>query len=252
MSNSVTVNYVIRVIFMNQLITEADSNFHFKNVDLLIVYCSNSVIIQLIFLHMHSNLSFKNSGKQLPVTFFFTQMTQSLITLADDACELKVNSSAFFLSINKTWSSVYEPCTLYKCIKTDGETRIDIQQLSCNIECPDDFIYKPVPSECCGKCFSKFCSSNEKKFNAGDIWKSGDNCTVNECIDTGLALVVNSYQKNCPRLKNCPQENIEIRDCCPYCNHRAQSEFCASRNHRENFSNFNLIQDTSKKLIQSN
>lgn len=85
-------------------------------------------------------------------------------------------------------------------------------------------VYRNLPNECCGKCFATFCVADEAKFEAGAIWKSADNCTVNECIDTGTEMKVASYKKNCPRLKNCPKESIEMRDCCPYCNFRNQRE----------------------------
>ena len=127
------------------------------------------------------------------------------------------------LPINKTWSYSEEPCILYKCIKpSDDIAHIEMVQLECTASCSDDFIYKTLPGECCGTCFPLYCKSGENKFKVGEIWKSSDNCTVNECIDTGSDLVVTSYKKSCPKLKNCPQENIEIRDCCPYCNFRGQ------------------------------
>lgn len=97
--------------------------------------------------------------------------------------------------------------------------------MKCNTSCDNDFIFKTFPNECCGKCVATYCKAGDQKFKAGDIWKSADNCTVNECIDTGTGLVVTSYKKSCPQLKHCPQESIEIRDCCPYCNYRSQSEF---------------------------
>lgn len=148
-----------------------------------------------------------------------------LFTIADDACELKLNSTNVFLSINRTWSSAEEPCMLYKCLgKPGGETYIDAVRLNCDSSCETDYVYKKFPHECCGQCVPKYCSSNSRSFLPGDIWKSSDNCTVNECIDTGRELVVSSYKKSCPKLKNCPQENIEVKDCCPYCNVRSQSE----------------------------
>lgn len=139
---------------------------------------------------------------------------------------MKVNSSVIFLSINKTWTHSEDPCTLYKCIRqSEAEPRVDIDQIECNTLCAADHVYKTRPTECCGKCVATFCESGGKKFKVGDIWKGSDNCTVNECIDGGAAgPMVASYKKNCPKLKNCPQENIEIRDCCPYCNNRGQSE----------------------------
>jgi hypothetical protein len=150
-------------------------------------------------------------------------MTKSLITIADDACELKVSSGVSFLSINKTWSSSDEPCTLYKCIDESGiGPQIDVEQIECNTSCLNDQVYKALPNECCGKCISAFCTADGRKFKAGDIWKSSDNCMVNECIDTGTDLVIESYKKNCPKLKNCPEEYLEMRDCCPYCNYRLQ------------------------------
>lgn len=154
-----------------------------------------------------------------------TLYDNSLITIVDDACELRVNSSALLLSVDKTWSSTDDPCTLYKCTSKSGrEPQIEIERRECNTTCGDDFAYKTLPNECCGKCFATVCTSDDKKFKAGDIWKSADNCTVHECIDTGSDLFVTSYKKNCPKLKNCPQENIETRDCCPYCNYRSQSK----------------------------
>lgn len=136
---------------------------------------------------------------------------------------MKVNSGAVILSINETWSHSDDPCTLHKCYKTsDGEARIDTQRLECTASCSDDFIYKKLPGKCCGTCVPTFCTSKEKKYKIGEIWKSFDNCTVNECINNGDDVVVTSYRKSCPQIKNCPQENIEFRDCCPFCNYRSQ------------------------------
>lgn len=153
-------------------------------------------------------------------------LTKKHITIADEACELKVNGSVLFLTVNKTWASDSDPCKLYKCkSQTAGETHIDIQQLACNNQqCSNDFTYKTLPTECCGKCVPSFCQVDGKKFRAGDIWKSEDNCTVNECIDTGFEHVVSSFEKTCPKLRNCPQNRVEVRDCCPYCNYRQKSK----------------------------
>lgn len=112
---------------------------------------------------------------------------------------------------------------LYKCIRTsDGEIRIETVQLKCSTSCSESYIYKTLPGECCGTCAPTFCKYGESKFKIGEIWKSSDNCTINECIDKGSDVVVMSYKKSCPILKNCPEDNTEIRDCCPYCNYRAQ------------------------------
>lgn len=148
------------------------------------------------------------------------------IIIADEACELKVNSSVIlFLPVNKTWSSSKDPCTRYHCNLTAvGETHVDVQQVDCNATCSDGFAYKTQQGECCGSCVAMACLSGEKKFGVGEIWKSEDNCTVNECIDTGKGLVVAAYKKNCPKLKNCPEGSIELRDCCPYCNYRNQNQ----------------------------
>jgi hypothetical protein len=155
-----------------------------------------------------------------------TVTLEKIIIITDDACELKVNSSIKILSVNETWSSSDEPCTFYKCTReSGGETHVDIMQKECDNLCGDGFVYKTQPNECCGKCVEAFCTSGDRKFRAGEIWKSFDNCTVNECIDTGVDLVVTSYKKSCPKLKNCPEDNIEMRDCCPYCNYRSQRKF---------------------------
>lgn len=137
-----------------------------------------------------------------------------------------MNSSVvLFLPINKTWSSSGDPCTRYRCIGlSDGETRIDVKTVDCETSCADDFTYKAIPNECCGKCVASFCTIGDKTFKVGEIWKSANNCTVNECIDTGSELIVSSYKKSCPKLKNCPEDNVELRDCCPYCNNRNQRE----------------------------
>lgn len=79
-----------------------------------------------------------------------------------------------------------------------------------------------MPNECCGRCIRNFCIDNAQKYKPGEIWKSKDNCTVNECIDIGNDMIVSSYKKSCPKLKNCPSELIQERDCCPYCNYRSE------------------------------
>lgn len=102
---------------------------------------------------------------------------------------------------------------------------IETERIECDTSCGDELIYKKIANECCGKCFPLFCNVDEKKFKIGTIWKSDDNCTVNECIDSGNELRVASYKKSCPKLKNCPEESLEMKDCCPYCNYRKQREF---------------------------
>lgn len=194
-------------------------------------------VLFLLLTHVHSNwfscsrlnLSIWNAKQSRGFNGFRAflnvfVMTFSLIKIADDVCELKINNNneVMFLSINETWSSAAEPCTLYKCTDKSG---IDVQRRECDTSCNEDQVYKTLPGECCGKCFTTFCAVDEKKFKVGEIWKGFDNCTVNECIDTGTDLIVTSYKKNCPQLKNCPPGNIEMRDCCPYCNFRSQSEF---------------------------
>lgn len=122
-----------------------------------------------------------------------------------------------------TISSVADPCTTYKCRKLfTGELHIDFEKKECNSNCDHDFTYKTLPNECCGRCVRNFCKDGDKNYKPGDIWKSSDNCTVNECIDNGIEVVASSFKKSCPKLKNCPQELIQDRDCCPYCNYRAQ------------------------------
>lgn len=161
----------------------------------------------------------------------FVKTITLIFIIADDACELKVNNGSViqFLSINKTWSSSDDPCTLYKCTDKSGiGAHIDVERIECDTSCANDQVYKTIASECCGKCYSTFCTVGEKKFKTGEIWKSSDKCTVNECIDTGTDLIVTSYKKSCPKLKNCPEDSIEMRDCCPYCNYRSQSEFLFS------------------------
>lgn len=81
------------------------------------------------------------------------------------------------------------------------------------------------------------CIHGEKVYKPGDIWKSDDNCTVNECIDNGIQINVSSFKKSCPELKNCPQEFIQTKDCCQFCNYRTQRFFNANEVNPLEFTN---------------
>jgi hypothetical protein len=124
------------------------------------------------------------------------------------------------MSINQMWTNVADPCMTYKCNRINGSTVIEKLTKECNYACDDDFMFKaPLAGECCGNCVENFCIDNGMKRKLGDVWKSSDKCIINECIDDGTKLIVNSYQKKCPKVRNCPKESIEMRDCCPYCNY---------------------------------
>lgn len=54
------------------------------------------------------------------------------------------------------------------------------------------------------------------------MWKSKDQCRFFECASNhvGDGIVeakVVSYQKSCPKIDNCPTNQIYIKDCCSYC-----------------------------------
>lgn len=135
---------------------------------------------------------------------------------------MKIDDTTHLLSHNQTYSSVNDPCKVYKCI---GDAQLVKSVVECNSTCDIEQIYRIVPGECCGQCIPGICfDQSGRKFNVGETWKSPDNCTINECIDDGREIVITSYQKTCPKLQNCPTSNIEIRECCSYCNHRKDSE----------------------------
>lgn len=155
----------------------------------------------------------------------------------DDACELKIGDTLKTLAINESWININEPCEVYKCIGSIGDTKIEKRNKICNKNCNStEEVYRSVPGECCGKCMSAFCiDEHHQKHDDGEVWKSYDNCTINECINDGLEFVISSYKKHCPKLRNCPRENIEMRDCCPYCNYREDRKL------KLNFLNISLI-----------
>lgn len=145
------------------------------------------------------------------------------LIFADDMCDLNIDDNIRQLSFNQSYASANDPCIVYRCLEGSKIIKINVE---CNTSCANDEIYRKIPNDtCCGQCTSKFCVDQEgRTFNSGETWKSPDNCTINECIDDGLELRVTSYQKTCSKLQNCPASNIEIRDCCPYCNLRRDSE----------------------------
>lgn len=136
-------------------------------------------------------------------------------------CELKLDGNLKLLSVNESWVNTNNPCISYKC---NSDERIEKNIQECNRTCETNFVYKTIPGECCGKCYTALCTDDDTKelHKEGDVWKSSDHCTINECVSDGLQVFVNFYKKSCPKLRNCPRDSIESRDCCPYCNHRQQ------------------------------
>jgi hypothetical protein len=82
-----------------------------------------------------------------------------------------------------------------------------------------EYELKKLPNQCCGKCVQTKCSFNNNIHKVGDVWKSDDNCTFNECsLDADNKPSITSYRKSCPKLQPCHPNNIYIDDCCQYCN----------------------------------
>lgn len=80
----------------------------------------------------------------------------------------------------------------------------------------------PKKGQCCGECVRKRCTFNNQTYNIGDIWKSKDKCQFYECAgnqfaDDIIEAKVISYRKSCPKLNNCPSNEIYMKDCCSYC-----------------------------------
>lgn len=149
----------------------------------------------------------------------------NFLSPTDESCEFKVNNSFVYLTINETWINPNDQCQTYVCKeKINDDPEVVIMQQTCNVTCEVGFIYKFPQNECCGQCVSLFCKFGGKLYNPNDIWKSPDNCNVNECVDTGNGYVVNSYKKSCPKIRNCPAEFVETKNCCPFCNARDESK----------------------------
>lgn len=54
------------------------------------------------------------------------------------------------------------------------------------------------------------------------MWKSKDKCRFYECagyqvIEDIVEAKIVSYLKSCPKLDNCPSNQIFMKDCCSYC-----------------------------------
>ncbi|CRL02097.1 CLUMA_CG015286, isoform A [Clunio marinus] len=140
-------------------------------------------------------------------------------TQTDHMCELILDTKILFIPANETWSSSEDPCVVYKCLKTfENENKIEIEKIECNITCPEDYVYKNSTKDCCGSCYATFCMLDDVKHKIGSIWKSDNNCTVNECVYNSDEPYVTSYKKSCPKINSCELESIEVKDCCPYCN----------------------------------
>lgn len=80
----------------------------------------------------------------------------------------------------------------------------------------------PKKGQCCGECVRKRCTFNNKTYNIGDMWRSKDKCRFYECAGSPIAgeiieAKVISYQKACPKLGDCPPNQIYMKDCCSYC-----------------------------------
>jgi hypothetical protein len=150
-------------------------------------------------------------------------LTHILIYFSAEVCELKLDGNLKLLSVNESWINTNNPCISYKC---SSDVKIEKVHQECNSTCDNNFEYKTVPGECCGKCYAALCTdeNSQETYKEGDVWKSADNCTINECVRDGLEVYVSYYEKSCPKLRNCPRDNIESRDCCPYCNYRQQSK----------------------------
>ncbi|CAG9808695.1 unnamed protein product [Chironomus riparius] len=167
-----------------------------------------------------------------------------------EVCELKLDGNLKLLSVNESWINTNNPCISYRC---NSDVKIEKVQKECNSTCDINFVYKTVPGECCGKCYAALCidGNTQESFMEGDVWKSADNCTINECVSDGLEVRINYYEKSCPKLRNCPRDNIESRDCCPYCNYRQQRSSSTQINQveltdRDNYRSHPCLRDCKK------
>lgn len=79
----------------------------------------------------------------------------------------------------------------------------------------------PKKGQCCGECIQKSCTFKNQTYQPGDVWRSEDKCLYYECADIfegiNVGAKVTSYKKSCPKLENCPSNEIYFEDCCPVC-----------------------------------
>lgn len=89
-----------------------------------------------------------------------------------------------------------------------------------------EFELVPRPDRCCGECVQTKCrvsSTNNTAaaafYAVGDMWKTADGCTFNECVRTGDdSIAITSYRKTCaPLAEPCPRSRLVQHDCCPAC-----------------------------------
>lgn len=102
---------------------------------------------------------------------------------------------------------------------TSKKPKLKILQEHCDDQCDIGYDYHlSNESVCCGECVQSHCVFENGIYEAGDNWKSVDNCTFYECSEKNGLVEITSFKKACPDIPtDCSSENLYVKDCCQYC-----------------------------------
>lgn len=143
-----------------------------------------------------------------------------------DKCLVELGHEEVILNAGDVIKDPFDACLRHEC-KREGSKSIAITtQKVCDENCPPGQFYKrPDRDTCCGKCIHSGCQLERKFYQVGESWKSEDNCTIYECSITESGLYqISSFQKSCPTIENCSNENRYMKNCCEYCKESTKKE----------------------------
>ncbi|XP_072290529.1 uncharacterized protein muc5.1 [Eucyclogobius newberryi] len=134
----------------------------------------------------------------------------------------------------------YKPGTKFfkeqceRCIctgKTNKKTMLNefrCDEIPCQKNCPEGYVYEPKPGECCGSCKQMNCVVKLEHSNSTVIIKPSkswsppdDNCTKYHCNEEDGELIIKQRQIECPKFdptKCIPgTEQTDANGCCKIC-----------------------------------
>ncbi|XP_058822343.1 uncharacterized protein LOC131683944 [Topomyia yanbarensis] len=142
-------------------------------------------------------------------------------SLQDEHCEIIINGTVTRKRIGEKWFSMINSttCMNFECLKSSAsETFVNSIGITCSTSCPEGFSLQYSEQHCCPQCVQAMCRFDDRFHPEGEMWDSLDGCLRYQCTREDGILSISSERWLCPRLFDCPPENVIEDNCCSVCN----------------------------------
>ncbi|XP_055302470.1 uncharacterized protein LOC129568512 isoform X2 [Sitodiplosis mosellana] len=164
----------------------------------------------------------------MKILVFSMGASEVIVSKENTKCVVNINGNVTLKSIGDMWDSSENQCIKHICeVGTFGNAVETLFREYCDHNC-EKGLWVPKEGQCCGECIRKHCVFQNQTYSPGDVWRSEDNCLFYECAETFegdiVGTKVSSYKKACPKLENCPTNQVFSKGCCAFCKSNSSTE----------------------------